>query len=250
MRTSRSRRRRVPPELAALVISRWGNDCWLAMPGCTIVSDTTDHIIAASAGGPTIPQNLRRACRHCNSLRKDRTVSGYGARFHAVIGPPCGGKSTYVDLHRQPGDVVLDMDAIAAALVPGLPDRHGQPSWVRDMAMSAWYSAYAKAARITQPVTVWIVRTLPSTPRSPMLLDEWVSLDYQVTVCDPGKQEVMDRHASERAGHDMELAGIRQWYRSGLTQQAVDARLASRRRRLAELGLASMPPPAAARPRW
>ena len=85
---------------------------------CTNHSDTTDHIVPHIAGGPTVPANLRRACKHCNSLRGDRTLNGYGALIHAVIGPPAGGKSTYVDMHRQPGAVVLDFDALAKAMMP------------------------------------------------------------------------------------------------------------------------------------
>ncbi len=34
-----------------------------------------------------------------------------------VYGPCCGGKSTYVEQHRQPGDLVIDLDVIAGELV-------------------------------------------------------------------------------------------------------------------------------------
>ena len=46
-------RQRVPPAVSAEVIERWGNDCWLGMPGCTNHSDTTDHIVAHRAGEPS-----------------------------------------------------------------------------------------------------------------------------------------------------------------------------------------------------
>ena len=186
-------RQRVPPAVSAEVIERWGNDCWLGMPGCTNHSDTTDHIVPHIAGGPTVPANLRRACKHCNSLRGDRTLNGYGALIHAVIGPPAGGKSTYVDMHRQPGAVVLDFDALAKAMMPGSDAEHVTVEWVRRMASGAWYGAYRHMVRVTEPVELWLVKTLPFTPRSPRLLDEWIALDYDITVCDPGKQEVMDR---------------------------------------------------------
>lgn len=39
-----------------------------------------------------------------------------------VSGPPCSGKSTFVDEHREPGDVVVDLDRIAHAL--GYPAEH------------------------------------------------------------------------------------------------------------------------------
>lgn len=33
-----------------------------------------------------------------------------------VTGPPCGGKTTYVEEQRQPGDLVLDLDALAHSM--------------------------------------------------------------------------------------------------------------------------------------
>lgn len=33
-----------------------------------------------------------------------------------VAGPPCSGKNTYVDQHMQPGDLVIDYDALMAAV--------------------------------------------------------------------------------------------------------------------------------------
>lgn len=235
-------RQRVPPVVSAEVIERWGNDCWLGMPGCTKHSDTTDHIVPHIAGGPTVPANLRRACKHCNSLRGDRTLNGYGALIHAVIGPPAGGKSTYVDMHRQPGAVVLDFDALAKAMMPGSDAEHVTVEWVRRMASGAWYGAYRHMVRVTEPVELWLVKTLPFTPRSPRLLDEWIALDYDITVCDPGKQEVMDRLRARGMDVGKRLqAGVLQWYRQGITQTGIDVRLKARGSRLAALGLANGP---------
>lgn len=253
---SRRDRQRVPPVLSAEVAERWGNECWLNMPGCTHRSDTTDHIVPFAVGGPTVVGNLRRACKHCNSLRSDRTLSGYGASIHAVIGPPAGGKSTYVDLHCQPGAVVLDFDAMARAMMPGMGDEHVLQDWVRRAASGAWYGAYRHLARVCEPVEVWLVKTLPSTPHSPRLLDEWIALDYDIVVCDPGKREVVDRLKARGVdvGHRLQ-AGVTQWYRRGITQSAIDARLKARRLRLVQLGLMSDADNGAnasvgGRPRW
>ena len=249
-------RLRVPPAISAEVIARYGNDCWLDMPGCTRVGDTSDHIVPYVFGGPTIPANLRRACRKCNGLRRERILSGWPSVIHAVIGPPCGGKSTWVMEHRQEGDVVVDMDMLAGALTGG--DGHDAPDWAREMASAAWYGAYRKATMLAEPVNVWIIKTLPATPRSPRMLDEWLALDYDVHVCDPGKHEVLRRHGERGAGA-RELAGVRQWYRTGITQAGIDSRQKARRARLAALGLrkgegrepdASPPPSSASRPRW
>lgn len=230
-------RQRVPPAVAALVARRWGNECWLGFPGCTVEATTTDHITPFAAGGLTVPGNLRRACKHCNSLRGDRVLSGWGATIHAVIGPPQGGKTSWVRAHASDGDIVLDMDMLATGLLAG--DRRGiehvDDLHVRKLASAAWYGAYRHAVRLGEPVDVWLVKALPATPHSPRLLDEWVALGYDVHVCDPGKATVMSRQRDMPRPHAE--AGIRQWYRTGLDQESIDARSALRRDRLIGLGL-------------
>lgn len=250
--TIRKKRQRVPPAMAALVASRYGNDCWLGFPGCTVQSTTTDHITPFNQGGLTVPGNLRRACRHCNSLRGERTLSGWSATIHAVIGPPQGGKSSWVKTHAKPGDIVLDMDMLATAMLAGLHNgtEHVEDKALRKLASSAWYGAYRHAVRVDEPIGVWLVKTIPATPRSPKLLDEWVQLNYDIRVCDPGKDEVLRRqHDSPRPRAE---AGIRQWYRLGLDQQTIDARLKRRRMQLASLDLINAGSPAAGRtrPEW
>lgn len=37
-------------------------------------------------------------------------------RVRVVTGPPCSGKSTYVDEHANRGDLVIDLDRIAYAV--------------------------------------------------------------------------------------------------------------------------------------
>ena len=154
-------RQRVPPAVSAEVIERWGNDCWLGMPGCTNHSDTTDHIVPHIAGGPTVPANLRRACKHCNSLRGDRTLNGYGALIHAVIGPPAGGKSTYVTCTGNRGRGA-GLRRTGQGHDAGSDAEHVTVEWVRRMASGAWYGAYRHMVRVTEPVELWLVKTLPS----------------------------------------------------------------------------------------
>ena len=114
------KRKRVPPNMAAQVLLTFGSDCWLDMPGCTHRgTETMDHVKPYSLYGPTVPSNLRPACKHCNSLRADRVVSGFGAQVTAVIGPPCVGKTAYVRDHMAPGDIVVDPSRLAGAGVGG-----------------------------------------------------------------------------------------------------------------------------------
>lgn len=251
-------RLRVPPAISAEVVARYGNDCWLDMPGCTKVGDTSDHIVPHVFGGPTIVKNLRRACRHCNGLRRERILSGWPSVIHAVIGPPCAGKTTWALEHMQPGDIIVDYDRLADALMPGMPDDTPVPDAVRDLVAGAWQGAYRNAVTLAEPVSLWLVKVMPGTQRSPRLLDEWLALDYDIHVCDPGKPVVVERLEELKAGR-RELASMRQWYRSGITQAGIDSRQKARRARLASLGLrdgepttpvVASSPPVRARPRW
>ena len=215
-------RLRVPPAISAEVVARYGNDCWLDMPGCTKVGDTSDHIVPHVFGGPTIVKNLRRACRHCNGLRRERILSGWPSVIHAVIGPPCAGKTTWALEHMQPGDIIVDYDRLADALMPDMPDDTPVPDAVRDLVAGAWQGAYRNAVTLAKPVSLWLVKVMPGTQRSPRLLDEWLALDYDIHVCDPGKPVVVERLEELKAGR-RELASMRQWYRSGITRHRLKA---------------------------
>jgi 5-methylcytosine-specific restriction endonuclease McrA len=57
--------------ISRLVIERDGHECQLRLPGCTLVA-TADHVLPRSRGGTSDPENLRAACRSCNSRRGAR----------------------------------------------------------------------------------------------------------------------------------------------------------------------------------
>ena len=49
--------------------------CWLAYPGiCTGRSQTADHVIPRSQGGPDTRANTRGACHPCNRHRLNRAA--------------------------------------------------------------------------------------------------------------------------------------------------------------------------------
>lgn len=51
--------------------------CWLGLPGCTRWSKTADHIIAVKHRPDLALErdNLRGACRHCNSSKQAKRLS-------------------------------------------------------------------------------------------------------------------------------------------------------------------------------
>lgn len=237
------RRQTVDPRVRAEVIATWGNVCWLDLPGCTRVGEEDDHIVPYSHGGLDTVGNVRRACKHCNASRQDRVLYGYGARLHMLLVPPgsCDAEAMdWLDSHAAPGDPVVSWPLLARAM------RIDVSSAVqRRAAAMAWSAAYRQFAVCSEPVDVWMVRTMPSSHRHPRMLDEWIALGYDVHVIDPG----FDVEWARAAGDDARRT-VRQWYALHLSQDLVDGLLARRRRRLADLGLLSAPSARRSRPEW
>lgn len=80
---------------------------------------TADHVLPRARGGEQ-GGPLRVLCRPCNSARQatlDTPVVA-GLSVTLVTGPPCSGKSAYVAARALASDLVIDYDALAAALRP------------------------------------------------------------------------------------------------------------------------------------
>lgn len=234
------RRQTVDPRIRAKVIATWGNRCWLGMPGCSITATEDDHIIPFSHGGKDTVANLRRACKHCNAMRQDRVLSGYGATMHVVIGPPRADFGMAMQSMLRRDSIVVSFDSLLRDLCP---TQSKATDGLRLAAAMAWDGAARTLAKSSEPLDVWLVRTLPRSRRHPDMLSEWIALDYDVHVIETPASETFALDLSHQ-----EYRTAQQWYSLHLTQQAVDARMAARRQRLAALGLRHGDD--TARPRW
>lgn len=177
------------------VLATYGDTCHLCKrPG---TATTRDHLIPFSHGGTDDLANLRPACKRCNSRRSNRALNGYGASIRVVIGPPGGGKTHYVREHAVLGDLVIDLDRIARALMPEDVDvpTHVYPSHVRHVAIGARAAAIDRATRLTGTGgTVWLIHADPSADD----LDRYRFLRYDIVTCDPGRAVAERRVAAER----------------------------------------------------
>lgn len=193
-------------QVTQLVLATYGTTCHLCgQPGAT----TRDHLIPYSHGGTDDLHNLRPAHRRCNSKRGNRALNGHGADIRVVMGPPAGGKSSYVLERARVGDIVVDLDALARALMPvQLDDRtHVYPQHVRHVAIGARAAAIDRATRLTGTgTTVWIIHADPG----PDDLERYRFLRYQVIVVDPGRAVVEARVATERPSYMQ--AYVPKWY--------------------------------------
>lgn len=240
-----ARRQTVAPAIRREVIARWGNECWLHLPGCTGTGEEDDHIVPWSHRGRDSVDNIRRACKHCNAARQDRVLSGFGANMHAVLGPPGADLMAAAEPYLQADSIVVSHAELMHALCPA--DTRPSPA-LRSAAGSAWDAAYRRLAKSRSPVDVWLLRTLPMSRTHPRLLDEWIALDYSVMIVDPGAE-----HVFEHAGLDQDALKVaRQWYSLHLTQAGIDAKLAARHDELVRLGLRTdtSTPTATSRIKW
>ena len=174
--------------MKALVLATYGDVCWLKLPGCTRRATTKDHVTPYAQGGDDSLENFRPACKRCNSKRRDLAISGTGGvTVKVVIGPPAAGKSTLVREQAVLGDVVIDLDAIAQALMGGeSASSHVYPPHVRHVAIGARKAAIERATRLTERCTVWLIHAIPTSEQ----LAEYRGLRYEVITVDPGRPTV------------------------------------------------------------
>jgi hypothetical protein len=139
--------------------------------------------------------------------------------LYVVIGPPAGGKTTYVRERAKHGDVVVDLDAIASALTVG-GDGHTHPKAVLRCAQRARSVAIDEALRHVGSTDVWVIHTQPSE----RAMERYAQHGAHVVTVDPGQQVVEARIAEQR--HHTTRAVAARWYASQVTTPAGSAPLA------------------------
>lgn len=122
-----------------------------------------------------------------------------------ITGPPCAGKSTHIQTHAAPGDIIIDLDRLALALSPDGTPHHEYPMYTRQVARAARAAAISAAVQIGRatPVGVWIIDTFPSRPR-------WRSMGAQIITVDPGYRTCVERARSQRPEWVQQI--IARWY--------------------------------------
>lgn len=204
-----TRRTMIPRSVQAKVVETYGNQCWLKFPGCTGKADTLDHLMPYSKGGTDSVNNLRPACRHCNSLRADRLVQGRGIEVHVLLCAPRirphGGMPSTATW--------LDYDAMLGMLASG----RGVDDDVWRMAEGMWQGAVAKALRLPSAVPLVL---LPPASVAVERWREWLRLGYDL--------QVDSTHTAKELRCDLELRAYTSWMRSGVTDRSVSNALRAR----------------------
>ena len=129
---------------------------------------------------------------------------GRASLIRVVVGPPCAGKSTFVDDNRQSGDVVVDYDKIAVAL--GSDEFHKATGDVRAAAFTA-RSSVIDSALSGKIKRAWIIHTKPM----PDMVDKYREAGFDFEIVNPGREECLSRaEADGRPSHTIEA--IEKWF--------------------------------------
>lgn len=188
-----------------LVLERDGHRCRIQGPNCTGRADQVDHIVPVDHGGAWFDlDNLRAACKACNvgagnAARKEAWRTG--PPITLVYGPPGAGKTTWVQQHARPGDLVVDYDAIGHAL--GSPDRdtHQRIHRVITAARGAVLNSIRRAEH--QAPAVWIIS---ANPQAPTMFPH-----HKLMLVNPG-HDVAYARAAAGGRTDEALAAVDAWH--------------------------------------
>jgi hypothetical protein len=128
-----------------------------------------------------------------------------------VTGPPCGGKSTYIQDNAKDGDIIIDMDRLALALIKGDVASHDYSDEVRAIARAARKGA-AKQALIAgqgNRLGVWIIHTDPPTQDR----INYKVAGARIVECSPGLQVCLKRLKNRPIINQLKVEGyIRDYY--------------------------------------
>lgn len=127
--------------------------------------------------------------------------------IHVVVGPPCSGKSTFVQTNAPAGTPRWDFDHVAST-VAGAETSHDIPQPVRELvlAMRRGLMGYVLDAE-TEVEELWIIHASPS----PNMIQRLAAIGAEFHLLDPGIEECLARAQRENRPDFTEDA-IRAWY--------------------------------------
>ncbi len=108
-----------------------------------------------------------------------------------VTGPPCSGKNTYVARCKQPGDLVVDFDALIMAL--GGDESHNHPGLLKGYAFEA-RDAVIRRWAYKRDTDVWVIGTCPR--RSDR--EKFTRQGFRVVTMDADEKTCVQRARAER----------------------------------------------------
>ena len=162
---------------------------------------------------------LRRACSRpgCPGMTEGRFCETHRGRAVVVCGPPCSGKSTYVEERRQPGDIVFDFDQVMRCITGLGP--HEKPEDCIRVVLAMREALLGEIALGSLQRATWIITTWPAEAEEMARLvnGEVVILATPIDTCLQRLRSDPDRPTHTHGGFE---ATIRRWHvRAGVALQ-------------------------------
>ena len=143
--------------------------------------------------------------------------------LHVVTGAPCAGKTTYIQTHKNDGDIVIDLDTIATSL--GAGDNHEYSDSIRKVALAARKAAIDAVG----DCDAWIIHTKPTKEQR----ESYAGAVFHDL--DPGKEECIKRaHLDNRP--EWTVGAISKWYGESEPNGSFSIGRADKARQLSEGG--------------
>ena len=159
---------------------------------------------------------MKESIRLTNGYYYDNGVMKF-TKVYIVSGAPAAGKSTYINKHKEPGDLLIDLDKIKDAL--GQP-RESKYSNLTGLALNLreyLYGLVADRDSLIDCKHVWIAATLPNKFERESLAKR---LDAEVIQLEVSKAECHKRVANDnkRMDKDYEHKMVDKYFKK-LTEQ-------------------------------
>jgi hypothetical protein len=136
--------------------------------------------------------------------------------IYVVMGPSCGGKSTYVQQHKGVGDVVIDFDKMAQAL--GAIRMHKAEGLVKAVAFAVRQAAIDYVLQ-SSGGTAWIIHTHPSSYH----MRSYAAVGAKMVTVNPGIDVCLSRAVQDGRPEGTDV-DIRLWFERAATarHEAID----------------------------
>lgn len=127
--------------------------------------------------------------------------------LHVVIGPPCSGKSTFVQDIAAPGTPRWDFDHVASTIA-GVDTKHDIPSEVMDVVLSMRRGLMGWLLDVEVPTPdMWLIHSAPA----PSVIARMAQVGAEFHLLDPGLQACLQR-AEEDGRPESTMEAIKAWY--------------------------------------
>jgi predicted kinase len=173
--------------------------------GKTNHATVLDHIIPISKGGDIWKHNNFQALCASHHNRKTMTTdrANQVADIVVVFGPPCSGKSTYIDNHANDKDYIIDTDRLALAIL-------GKEAYKLRTRQQANIILNARDAMVRsmlkEEIKIWI-------PTTYIHAGVFKGLEYQLIHMDTTQHQCFEYlKASGREDHEQQRQIIQAWF--------------------------------------